>query len=770
MTPSPSAAKPWGRWLRSPVLWAVVVVLVSRLALAGWNSPWLDEINNWQTAKESGLWPPGYRAHVLTYWFQAAGLMVSDSAFGLRLSAVLFGGLALVLFVAYAGERLGRRAGWLALVVVGLSPFMTFFSRDANHYAPMMLAGFLATFSADWLLNRPRPRWGCYALAAGFVFISPAFHPLAVVPLFGLVAGFSLWFCGWSRWRGNRRLVGGYVLVLLAGAGLALFSPPAGRMLERLTGAPIGDGPQFGLSADFLLPLARNLTVDFAGFLVWPGIRVFGLFFLFLCFVGTILILNRLVLSAANIAAIILAFILLFALFEPKSFFYPKFCSVIFLPLMMGLVVAADLLSSRRTAFGALAVAWLVPTFSWQVAALRGDYQPTRAFIQTLVSDTEPDAILAVRYDYGSRATGFLLDRMDLGSRTFIPLSSIERSGGAAVQQMREIAWRTGKPLYFSSLQQTRDLAASDFLEFLASHGEKWREFPSPAQDDLVPLDRTPVIWKIRPPRENPFLLPRDGSRPSSLANERTVVASSRLGSSRLEFPINSGAVYSVELAPEAPRISFSGEWLGTGRRPDWLVLEIAGRVAAVRAADLDSSFTISLPGPFAGGVELIAFFLSDEGGADRPDAARLLVTRLDDGGPGLELVPLRKIGEAGNPTLWNVESRSVVRWLEELRLNLGNLPGGRPVLAVQWLGVSGLPDQVAHIVLRSERGHVARLSTGMSWTFYPVMTAAVFMAPEAGETVSRHTGHYWRFSTMPRPPKPTISVPPIRLYTPDGD
>ncbi len=94
--------------------------------------------------------PPLYYT-LLHFWLQAG-----DEASYVRALSALFSTLTIPVLFLIAARIAGRRAGFIAAVILALSPFHVRFAQEARMYALLMLNASLATLALTYLLTDPK--------------------------------------------------------------------------------------------------------------------------------------------------------------------------------------------------------------------------------------------------------------------------------------------------------------------------------------------------------------------------------------------------------------------------------------------------------------------------------------------------------------------------------------------------------------------------------------------------------------------------------------
>ncbi len=206
--------------------------------------------------------PPGYYV-LLAGWVQ----LVGESEVALRLLSVFVGTLSIPLMYRVGRATLGERAGWLAALILAVTPVHIFFSQNARMYA---LLGALALMSW-WLILKLQRRdqvrtW--LALAA------VCFYGLATHYYMGLVIASqaAYWL---ATWRTHKRLfikwLGWLGAPLGVSAVYALTSPGVMSTLRVMFAAGLGSEVTVGslraLAADLVFGPHGNL-----GITVWLSV------------------------------------------------------------------------------------------------------------------------------------------------------------------------------------------------------------------------------------------------------------------------------------------------------------------------------------------------------------------------------------------------------------------------------------------------------------------------------------------------------------------
>ena len=758
------------------VLLSVLGVWLRFLRL-GHASPWLDEASNWLIAEENGpAWREG--GHPLSYLAIWIGLRVSDSQFGLRLQAAIAGSAAMILATAWTLRRAGLGAGIVAGMLLAFSPYCLFFSRDANHYAPIMLGGVIAVCGLDWSFIDGRLRVRRWLLAAGSLLFLVGFHPVGAIVLGSFLltsyamllrrpSGIHSRLSDTSRVRLLLLLAG--LVVVLAGVAFAYRL----RIFENLVGNPIGAVRRVGFTWDFW----SALLADFAGALSQRGFADIALGFLFAG--GSLLGWVRLARAGSPAA---LAFAVLFAchfgffyFLESSHYFYPKFMAAVVPPLLIGVAVALSwCLPLPRMRFAAAAVlmlfAWRAGV--WQVAHFRNDHQPTLQAIRHLAEETPPDSIVVTRNDYTSRAFRFLWTRAGHSPTRHEAVSWLERCGAPSIQQIREI--RHDHPeaeIYFVSFLETREQKAEDFAEFLEVNSEVAIHLPSASPNEFVGFDRSITIRKVNlPPDDSSLALPRAGAEASSIAGEQMVVGTARAGGSRIELPPFTGTTYRLAESP-AKAILVDYEVVPGPNMPMWIVAGIAradqfdsGTLAFIHSVDRESprrgTLRIALEDSVPEG--LLSIYVVGTFARTKASARFVpLMIRSDEveADSDIAMSQCERL-----PPSW-VEARTTPKpdgfhgWNVGLERPIGE---EEILLATQWVHVDGLPDRAALLKVSYDYGRKRTLGAALTWTRGWNLVAGRVEMPAGSQGFGSVTGSTRMHSNYPRGVGASESLPQL--------
>ena len=218
---------------------AIAVVVVAGLVLRFWTRSdlWLDEALTVNVARlplrrlSAGLRhdgaPPLYYL-LLHAWMRVFG--TGDVA--VRSLSALFGIAALPVAWVAGRDLAGRRAGWIALVLLASSPYAIRYSTETRMYTLVMLLVLLGWVAVWRSLERPTPaRLGAVALVSGMLLLT---HYWSLYLLAVLEAAL-VW-----RWRREPKASNaGRVALAVVGGGVLLLPWLPDMVFQlRHTGTP----------------------------------------------------------------------------------------------------------------------------------------------------------------------------------------------------------------------------------------------------------------------------------------------------------------------------------------------------------------------------------------------------------------------------------------------------------------------------------------------------------------------------------------------------
>ncbi len=149
-----------------------VAALALRLMGLTWVELFVDEAATWYFAEliaAGGLSEQMSLEPTPPLYYSLIGLLTSlfgDSDFVLRLPSAVFGAAAVPIVFAFGRALFGRRAGWIAALLLTVHPLHVAYSREARVY-PLLLCLTMLTLLALWraLGSDTRRAWLLFALA-----------------------------------------------------------------------------------------------------------------------------------------------------------------------------------------------------------------------------------------------------------------------------------------------------------------------------------------------------------------------------------------------------------------------------------------------------------------------------------------------------------------------------------------------------------------------------------------------------------------------------
>ncbi|MDK2972778.1 MAG: mannosyltransferase [Candidatus Sumerlaeota bacterium] len=744
------------------VLGVAVLAAAARLPTLGSDSLWMDEILNWGVAREFGVaWPGGSSSHPLTLLTQALAVHLGDGPFWVRLPSALFGIAAAVVAAAWGVRRLGSVTGAVTGTLLAMAPFAIYYSQDANHYAPLLLAGVLASVSVDWFLaGRERPAWGRFALAAGTTALAVGFHPLGALPVGALAATTAAWMLTNVerlplpvKATDKRQLL----LVLVFGGGLAAAAPFLWDRLARASGITGREDMPFAWTWEFW---HRTLGNFLGGtYHALPGSGVLGITGAVLAIAGCVLLAGRrpwkqrgpAPWAAAGAIMVFVACVLPFTVQRFGHYFSPRFIAPVASALFLGIGVALGGCFERLPrgrGVAAVAAVWLAGFLAvsgvWQIERSRTEHQATGPAIEWLRTQTPPDARVFTRLYYTSRATRFLWRASEMGGRTHEAVSFVRFDPASSIQQMEEALASDERPSYFLTLSDYELQQASLLKTWLDANGEAVAVFESGTPDEHWPIDRTIRIWKLRAPARNPLALPRDGAAASALLGEERI---RRSASPWLALYTGTGGVWNFETPREldglALQVRVPPPLEGAGRR--WLLALLDGEAAflwEVPKTARDEIFDIRLdaplsPGPHRLDATALRHGGTREGGRTFPFQMGVLSEPV---GGEERVTPLRPLASSMDAGSWEVGILpGTAGLINEATVEIDpaqQAEVGEWVVATRRLSNGGLGNR--ELWMRAEGEHGRVMMTGaIEWTHGWVTAAGILPAADAGSAVN---------------------------------
>jgi 4-amino-4-deoxy-L-arabinose transferase-like glycosyltransferase len=157
-TTAPQSTRRSTLWPSLALLGLILLAFALRVYRLPAQSLWYDEGVSWYLTRMSlpalttwtadDIQPPLYY-YLLWSWARLAG----TSEYALRFLSVGFGALSLPLMWATARWLLGRRAAWLAVLLLTLSPLHVYYAQEARMYTFLTFLGLLSSYLLLRLLN-----------------------------------------------------------------------------------------------------------------------------------------------------------------------------------------------------------------------------------------------------------------------------------------------------------------------------------------------------------------------------------------------------------------------------------------------------------------------------------------------------------------------------------------------------------------------------------------------------------------------------------------
>jgi hypothetical protein len=497
------------------------------------DSLWMDEILLWGSAREFGL--PDLRAtsHPLTNILMALAVQFGDSPLWVRLPSALVGTATALLGAWWAWKRLGLLHAASVGGLLALAPFAIWYSQDAGHYAPLMLAGLLAMVSVDgFLANEPPPRSRLFALAAFACCAAPGFHPVGLMPAAALLILTAAWvFANPARIGipARHRDAGRLGVVLGVGGFAAILAPIVWQRMADASGATGREDVAFAWTPKFW---SRALG-DFFGACYHSGPidRVLGITGAAAAAVGLVVLARRGRPWAVAGALLVLTLVVLpFTVFSFNHYFSPRYI-IAMLPVLLvgagvalGEALAGFALAPARRTLAVLACVWLgafaLQSARWNAWRLGGEHQQSLRALEWIARQTPPDARVYTQLHYTSRAVRFLWRAHPPGTREHHATSYLRYFPAPTIHQLEEALHHDARPAYFMTFSDFELRESEDLRRWLQAYGRPVAFLPSGTPREPWPIDRNIRIWQLVAPARNPLALPRAGEAVDSLLGE----------------------------------------------------------------------------------------------------------------------------------------------------------------------------------------------------------------------------------------------------------
>lgn len=198
-----------------------LLLLFLRIYRLGYHDFWYDEVMTlyFSTARHWTANPPLY--YILIFLW---GKIFGTSEYALRFPSVIFSALSLGMVYLLGKELFGRKAGLLASVIMGLSPFQLWYAQEARNYSMLLL---LSTVSSYFLLKAVRKEKRIFWLLFSLISVTGLYTHYLYIFLILSQLTFALLI---KKRKGNF-----LIITVSLGTGL-LFTPYLARFLTRFQG------------------------------------------------------------------------------------------------------------------------------------------------------------------------------------------------------------------------------------------------------------------------------------------------------------------------------------------------------------------------------------------------------------------------------------------------------------------------------------------------------------------------------------------------------
>lgn len=779
--PSNQATKP-----PLPIVWVgwvlpILFIIATRLLTFGVGEPWVDELTNWQLAREHALTLPTDRAHSLTYFLISLGLAISDSTWGLRMSAAVLGALTMLILFRWSWSRFTPGFAWMALLLLGFSPIAIYYAQDANHYTNAILAGFLAVIAFTTFLERGWRASVTYFGLIGAIMLLVLSHPLIVFPLIAAASApfVRAFLVADDLVPGNAPLVRKRLLVLLVSVAIMGFA--LNLLLfkfESVRGFPPPVGRQFGLNADFV---GAMLASFYAGLFVYSPLDIaMGVIGFILTLLGWATMVRREETRWAGVGciAVVLATVMPYTMVSLGQSFSPRYLSPVLVPLLVGLAgalvwrpaVGGRAVPLVHVVMVGLIVVYTGRSIAWNAHRLSGNFQQSFTSMKWIAENTPDDSVLLTRHMYISVSTRVAWNRHDMGMRHHVALAHDSRSATVSIQQIEEHLHESGRPHYLYYIEGLERMGR-DFLPYAWQHAEEVAHLPSWSQDPFNTIVRNITISRVGQPPESPFALPRSGASASAVFPERIVTSRGTREEGHLLLSGVSGAMYRLDIEKPAPGLRVSIAVGEDSPPPRYVALLLNGSHAFLHEVDdTPGSQIMDLDVELeAGRHELVIALPAHRfGGAGRQ---QLEVHRIDtianDSPMENRARPLHHHGDFGDTIHLadnDLEFSREHRLLQELPIELEADGGDDLIVLWQRQEVGGIGDLGLRTRLHPEDGRPLNLGAFFSWLYNGGWRVAVLTSGEAGDVMHLETRLGPAYNFFPR--DKWLKIHPATIYT----
>ncbi|MDZ7336667.1 MAG: glycosyltransferase family 39 protein, partial [candidate division KSB1 bacterium] len=194
-------------------------------------SYWTDEIITIKAAKQSAaqlLFHPTITNNAPPLYFLMSHFLLQlnqrNAELMLRLPSALFGILSVALFYLVVRKLLGKRMGFMASMLMALSPFHIWYSQEARPYALLLFLSLLSLWLFQELISKPQNQW----LKAGFIgsaALTFYCHTIAIAFIGALFIYLLIFFKNsWTYWL---KILFAIIILMIPALFYLILNPPA---------------------------------------------------------------------------------------------------------------------------------------------------------------------------------------------------------------------------------------------------------------------------------------------------------------------------------------------------------------------------------------------------------------------------------------------------------------------------------------------------------------------------------------------------------------
>ncbi len=214
------------------ILALLVFASLLRLYRVEHQSFWTDEIITIKASKQSVsqlIFHPIITNNVPPLYFLMTHILLTldhrNDELVLRFPSGLFGVLSIALFYLVVRKLLGKRIGFVAAMLMAISPFHIWYSQEARPYALLLFLSLLSIWLLQSLISKPQNHW----LQAGFTgsaALTCYCHTIAIA-FIGALFIFVLIFYLKSNWKYWLKIFAAIFGLLIPAILYLLLNPPA---------------------------------------------------------------------------------------------------------------------------------------------------------------------------------------------------------------------------------------------------------------------------------------------------------------------------------------------------------------------------------------------------------------------------------------------------------------------------------------------------------------------------------------------------------------